>query len=123
MVSLKAGETAAVIGKNTDNGLYWKVKLENGKECWLIADAVTVSGNSDAVAMVVSPSTPTPVPPPAWTGIWNMRITLNSWNPAIGETPFTTTMQQNGNAVSFEFTAAGNSFRVNGTVSDDGMSS
>ena len=84
-------------------------------------DAVTITGNGDAVAMLVSPPTPTPIPPPSWTGIWNMRITLNSWNPAVGETPFTTTMYQNGNTVSFEFTAAGNSFRVNGTLSADGM--
>ena len=36
VVSLKTGESAEVIGKNMDNGLYWKVRLENGKECWLL---------------------------------------------------------------------------------------
>ena len=63
VVSLKAGETVEVIGKNTDNGLYWKVKTENGKECWLLGDAVSLSGSADAVAMLVAPATPTPSSP------------------------------------------------------------
>ena len=78
VVSLKAGETAAVIGKNTDNGPYWKVRLENGKECWVIGSAVSLSGSADAVAMVVSPPTPTPIPPPDWNGTWTLRNSNNA---------------------------------------------
>ena len=122
VVSLKAGETVEVIGKNTDNGLYWKVKTENGKECWLLGDAVSLSGSADAVTMLVAPATPTPIPPPSWAGTWTLHASHNVTNPSENVRDYVITIAQTGNEISYQYSYAGNTYSVGGTVSTDGMS-
>jgi uncharacterized protein YgiM (DUF1202 family) len=119
---LNLGETANVLGKNLSHGTWWKVTLaSSGKECWVTGDAVTLSGDANTVPLLVSPPTPTPVPPPNWNGLWNMGISMDSWDPTYHFVPFTTTMTQTGNSVYFNFTTNGINFSVSGTVSPNGL--
>ena len=118
---LKMGESADVIGQNTVNGQWWKVKLSSGVECWIFGNLVTVTGDTSTVAMLVSPATPTPVPPPNWNGTWNIGISLASFDPNYNFVPTTTSMVQTGNTLTFGFSAGGYNFYVSGIVSADGM--
>ena len=115
VVSLKAGETAAVIGKNTENGPYWKVRLENGKECWLTGDAVSLSGSADAVAMIISPATPTPIPPPSWNGNWTILFSDYPNSPEDSASVIQISMTQTNNTLysTFKSGAANQTIVIN----------
>ena len=69
---LNSGTTALVIGQYTANGQWWKVRTDSGKECWVLGSNVSITGDTNLVAMLESPPTPTPVPPPTWNGDWNL---------------------------------------------------
>jgi uncharacterized protein YraI len=117
---LNQGETANVIGHNLEFGKWWQVILADGKQCWVIEDAVSLSGDLNTVAMVASPSTPTPIPAPNWTGNWTLFID-GSFTPGEAPQSASTTMTQSGNEVKFNFAGFGSNFFCTGVVSADGM--
>jgi hypothetical protein len=62
--ALLTGETAEVVGKNTETG-YWIIKNPDGAgTCWLWGQYATVSGNTGSLQEYAIPSTPTPSPTP-----------------------------------------------------------
>lgn len=62
--ALLAGETAEVVGKNTETG-YWIIKNPDGSgTCWLWGQYATVSGNTSGLQEYAIPATPTPSPTP-----------------------------------------------------------
>ncbi len=61
--ALLAGETAEVVGKNTETG-YWIIKNPDGGICWLWGQYATVSGNTNGLQEYAIPTTPTPSPTP-----------------------------------------------------------
>jgi uncharacterized protein YraI len=119
---LNQGQSADVIGKFTGNGTWWKVKLGD-KECWVTGDAVAVTGDANSVAMLVSPPTPTPVPPPNWTGSWTILFSDNPTSPEINASVIYITMTQTGQTVTANFVSGGSphfNISIVGTVSADG---
>jgi uncharacterized protein YgiM (DUF1202 family) len=119
---LKMGESADVIGQNTVNGQWWKVKLSSGVECWIFGNLVTVSGDTSTVAMLVSPATPTPVPPPDWNGTWTIQMARDFSNTEDLKTTYTVNMVQSGNQLTYSFSLSPYTFHAALTVSADGMS-
>jgi hypothetical protein len=118
---LDQGATAPVIGKNTDFGKWWKVRLADGTECWVIEDAITLTGDTQAVASLVSPITPTPIPAPDWNGTWTMWISGTFENKSSDVTSTTVKMVQTGNNLTYSFRLWGLDFTAYLTVSADGM--
>lgn len=118
---LIAGTSAVVTGQVNTNGQWWKVTTANGKECWVLGDNVSISGDTSTIALLEMPKTPTPVPPPSWAGFWYMGISLASFDPTYAFTPFTATINQNGNELKFGFKIGSYTFNVDGVLSADGM--
>jgi uncharacterized protein YgiM (DUF1202 family) len=116
------GATADVIGKNTDFGKWWKIKLGDGTECWVTEDAITLTGETGSVMAFESPKTPTPKPPPDWNGTWTLYMSGGTYKPGSDVNTFTTTMTQSGNKLTFSYRGWGSTFYFSGTVSPDGMS-
>jgi uncharacterized protein YgiM (DUF1202 family) len=119
---LNNGETAVVLGKNLDNGTWWKVTLPNLKECWVTGDAVNVTGDVTKVALLVSPPTPTPIPPPNWSGQWVILFSDEPTRPEANASVINITMTQTGNALFATFTSVkyGDPIKISATVSADG---
>lgn len=115
------GALVDVIGTNmaTDKTIWWVVSSSGQPECWLIDQAITISGDKTSVAKVVSPPTPTPVPPPNWSGTWACWL-RGGFGGATDETA-NIPMTQTGNSLSGSFYSWGFSFTFVGTVSADGM--
>lgn len=62
---IKKGEVAQIAGE-PDQREYWVVKNPNGDgTCWVVRDFATPSGVISGIPTIISPSTPTPMPPPA----------------------------------------------------------
>jgi uncharacterized protein YraI len=118
---LNQGASADVIGKNTDFGKWWKVKLVDGTECWVVDDAVTLAGDTGSLALLESPKTPTPVPPPSWAGNWTMKLSGSFENTGADVNVFNTSITQSGNSISFSYNMWSQEFSCFGTVSADGM--
>jgi uncharacterized protein YraI len=116
------GSTATVIAMNTEFGKWWQVTLADGKQCWLIDDALTLSGDTTSVAMVDSPSTPTPKPLPSWAGNWTIYETNGNYAEAFDVSAMPTVIKQTGNQLSFSYSGFGMQFTSSGTVSADGLS-
>lgn len=121
IIILKQGDTAAVIGKNTDNGLWWKLSTSSG-ECWVAADLVSVTGDTSQVKLVHSPATPTPVPAPTWSGKWRIRLSDNPADAESSSRVYTVTLTQKGNELTGSFAASWSNIYLIGYISDDGMS-
>jgi uncharacterized protein YraI len=118
---LNQGETAKVIGHNLEFGKWWQVVLADGKQCWVIEDAVNLSGDTNSVAMINSPKTPTPIPAPDWNGKWTIWMSGGTAKPTTDMDSFSVTMVQKGNVLTFSYSAWGQTFFFTGTVSADGM--
>jgi hypothetical protein len=115
------GTLVNVIGTSmaTDKTIWWQVSSSGQADCWLIDAAVTISGDKSSVAKVVSPPTPTPVPPPYWGGTWVYWI-RGGFSGAADETG-NINMIQSGNSLTATFYEWGYAFTINGTISADGM--
>jgi hypothetical protein len=118
---LNAGTTALVIGQYTANGQWWKLRTDKGSECWVLGSNVSISGDTNLVAGLESPPTPTPVPPPDWNGYWFIRFSNSDSNPDGSASTYTIPITQSGNTVSGSFTAKSGGVSFSGTVSPDGM--
>jgi hypothetical protein len=110
----------AVVGKNEIAGVpWWLVRSAGLADCWLIDEAVTISGDKASVAFVVSPPTPTPVPPPTWGGTWTF------WQSGgfSGDEGYSGPLViiQSGNVVTWNYKLGSTAFSGIGTVSLDGM--
>jgi len=115
------GALVNVIGTNqaTDKTTWWMVSSEGKADCWLFDEAVTITGDKSSVAKVASPPTPTPVPPPFWGGTWThwMRGGFDGAADSSGKITFV----QTGNYLTATFDMYGFTFKLTGTVSEDGM--
>jgi hypothetical protein len=62
-----SGQKAQAVGVS-QTGNYWLIKIPGGEDCWVAKDFVQASGSIQALPTVMSPPTPSPVPPnaPAW---------------------------------------------------------
>jgi hypothetical protein len=119
---LSQGATADVIGKNTEFGKWWKVKLADGSECWVVDDAVTLAGDTGSLALLESPKTPTPKPPPSWAGNWTLYVSNGNYGASINEiVSMATTISQSGNSLTFSYRGWGMDFTSNGTLSANGL--
>ena len=118
---LKAGANATVVGQNTANGQWWKIKTEAGKECWILGDNVSISGDISTIAELMSPATPTPVPPPSWNGYWSIGLSTNASNPEGSLCNTAIDIRQSGNQVTTQFHCNGSNIVMEGVVSADGM--
>ncbi len=115
------GTLVNVIGTNnaTDKSTWWLVSSAGQADCWLIDAAVAISGDKSSVVKVVSPPTPTPVPPPNWSGTWTYW-TRGGFS-GNAETTGSFTLVQTGSYLTstyYEFDATN---ILTGTVSADGM--
>ncbi len=65
VATLEVGDKAEVTGKDAD-GVYWIVKNPNGDgECWVEGQFVSIDGETDSLASIAPPPTPTLAPPSA----------------------------------------------------------
>jgi len=119
---LDTGTSALVIGQYTANGQWWKVRTDKGSECWVLGSNVSITGDTNLVAGLESPPTPTPVPPPSWAGYWTTRCSTQPNNPDGSSQVNTVLFNQKGDYVTAYFTCGGWNIGINGTVSADGMS-
>ena len=118
---LNAGTSATVIGQNTANGQWWKVRTASGKECWVFGDSVSVSGDTSIIAMLVSPPTPTAVPPPSWAGNWVIWFSTGPGNPETNAKQYNVAFTQTGQSLRGTIVASWTTMTIYGTVSNDGM--
>jgi len=118
---LSQGASATIIGRNTDFGIWWKVSLPDGTECWIVEDAISISGETKSIPTLVSPKTPTPIPAPNWNGKWTIWMSGGTYNPDKEMITFVTNMKQVGQTLTFNYNAWGDTFYFSGTVSSDGM--
>ena len=63
-----SGQKTEAVGVSQD-GNYWLIKNKGTQNCWVAKDFVQASGSVAALPTVMSPPTPSPVPPnaPAWS--------------------------------------------------------
>ncbi len=117
---LKQGDTAAVIGKNNDNGLWYKLVTSSG-ECWVASDLLSVEGDTTKVQLVKSPATPTPIPAPTWGGKWRFRLSSNPADPETSSQLYTVTLTQKGKELTGSFVSSWSNIYMIGYISSDGM--
>lgn len=118
---LNAGASTVVIGQVNTNGQWWKVTTADGKECWVLGDNVTITGDTSTVAMLVSPNTPTPVPPPSWAGDYVALCSGFATDPEKNAMTVNATIYQTGNQIKTNFVCYGFNVQIIATVSQDGM--
>lgn len=118
---LEEGQTAAVVGQNSENGQWWKI-LTNAGECWISGDLVSITGDTSKVPAAYSPATPTPIPAPTWGGKWTFRLSSDTHDAENSSELYTVTLAQSGNQLTGSFTASWSSIYMIGYVSSDGMS-
>jgi len=118
LVFIKMGATGIVLGKNQQTKVWYKLELPDGKQCWVTADAISISGDASTLANLDAPPTPTPRPKPTWTGTWY----VSQWLSAGGTTKqdWNLVMTQKGSEVTFTFEAFGYTYGASATVSEDG---
>lgn len=119
---LNAGTSTLVIGQYGSNGQWWKVRTDADKECWVLGDNVSLSGEISIVAMLESPPTPTPVPAPKWNGSWTIWFSTGPGNPEINAQQYKITLNQSGQNLSGTIVASWTIMAIYGFVSEDGMS-
>jgi hypothetical protein len=124
VVVINQGQSATVIGRNSDTGLWYKLQTSDGKECWADSANLTLTGDVTTVAHLSSPPTPTPVPPTYyWLGTWtsyqNAYITNNAANETVTPVTFVAT---GPNTIQGTYVAFGcTSIVATLTVSSDGV--
>ena len=118
---LVQGDSAVVIGKNTDFGSWWMVRLADNTECWIVEDAITIAGDTSSINGIKSPITPTPYSGPTWNGTWTMWISGTFDNKSSSISTTTIKIVQNGNKLTYSFKLWGLEFTAYLTVSQDGM--
>jgi len=118
----KAGSTGDVIALNTEFGKWWQLSLADGKKCWVVDGSVTITGDQSKVAMVNSPATPTPVPPPSWNYTWSIWIEGGFTPGESSNAKLSIQFVQTGQQVTFETEVWGLTLDGQGTVSANGMS-
>jgi uncharacterized protein YraI len=115
-----SGETANVLGKNTNDGVWFKIQLADGTQCWVGDSVVTISGDVSTVAYLNAPPTPTAKPKPSWVGTWATHQGLSFTDPSWVQN-FNIIMVMNGQGqITFNFTAFGYPYFATGTPSADG---
>ncbi len=120
--TIKQGDTAIVLGKNESNGLWYKVRTNSQRECWVTADAVSVTNLGAGIALIDAPPTPTTVAPPKWNLPWTILFSNHPDNPESNASVLNVTFSQSGNSVSGTFASGlGTAIAFTGTVSEDGM--
>ncbi len=121
VVVYNQGTMVNIIGTNqaTDKTTWWLVNSSGQTDCWLIDEALTITGDKSSVVKVASPPTPTPVPPPYWGGTWThwMRGGFQGAADSTGAITFI----QSGNYLTATFDMYGFTFNLTGTISADGM--
>ena len=121
VVVYEQGAMVNIIGTNqaTDKTTWWLVSSSGQADCWLIDEALAISGDKSSVVKVASPPTPTPVPPPFWGGTWThwMRGGFSGAADSSGKVTFV----QSGNYLTATFDMYGFTFKLSGTISGDGM--
>lgn len=105
--------------KATDKSQWWLVRSSGNSDCWLIAAALAITGDTNSVPEVPSPATPTPLPPPFWGGDWTIWIW--GYGDESSQTQTSLIFVQSGNNLTSTFFLFDKTFNFNGTVSDDGM--
>ena len=118
---MNAGASGVVIGQFSANGQWWKLHLDSGKECWVFGTNVSVAGDTTNVPQLPSPATPTPVPPPTWTGRWTLWLSGGFENTPEQVVTVVVDMVQTGNQLTYSFSQWGFNFNAYLTVSADGM--
>lgn len=119
---LTQGTQVSVVGTNkaTDMTTWWVVQSSGSPVCWVINDAVAITGDKGSVVVVVSPATPTPEPPPYWGGTWTTW--LSGYFSGAATESFSIKFVQSGNVLTSTFIRFGATFNFIGYVSADGMS-
>ncbi len=69
--TIKAGDEVLLVGRSE---LFWLVKTQTGKECWVADEQVNVAGEISALPIVMPPATPTLSLPAAPTDLKPDRI-------------------------------------------------
>jgi len=118
---LNAGSSMVVTGQVNTNGQWWKVTTSNGKECWVLGDNVSVTGDTSTIAMLVAPNTPTPLPPPTWAGDYVALCSGYATDPEKNAATVNLTIYQTGNQIKTNFMCYGSNVQIIATVSADGM--
>jgi uncharacterized protein YraI len=113
-----SGETANVLGKNTNDGVWFEIQLADGTQCWVGDSVVTISGDVSTVAYLNAPPTPTAKPKPSWVGTWVTYQSVPS-NGSIFHNTITMVMNGQGQ-ITFNFPAFGFSYFATGSPSADG---
>lgn len=112
---LNVGQTAEVLGRNSDSTYFFIRNPSGGANCWLWGQYATTAGNIAALPVFTPPPTPTPTftptPVPLWPGTWTM---------VAGTDTYTSTISQSGNTISGTITYAGGTVTYTGTVSANG---
>lgn len=118
---VEKGTQVSVVGtaKATDLTIWWVIQSTGNPECWVIDDAVAIAGDKASVVKVVSPPTPTPVPPPYWGGTWTTW--LSGYFSGTATESFQMEFVQSGNVLTTTFIRWGYTFNFIGYVSADGM--
>jgi uncharacterized protein YraI len=124
IIVLNQGASGKVIGKNSVNTPKWyQLELEDGKQCWVAGDSLTITGDVSGVPEKASPPTPTPVPPASlWAGTWTTWENVCFSNQTDCEQQITVTFTMTGpNTLTTEYRGFGcTSIATYLTVSADG---
>ena len=123
VVVFNQGASGNVIGKNTAHTPKWyQLELEDGKQCWVADDSLTVTGDVSGIPEKPSPPTPTPVPPASlWAGTWTVwQNQCMSNDPACEEVTSETWIMTGPNTMVSTYTSSGCTWSDSLTVSSDG---
>ena len=83
---------------------------------------LSITGDTSKVAIVQSPSTPTPVPALKWDGKWSINLSSDPADADGTSQKYTVTLTQKTNELTGSFTATWSTIYMIGYVSSDGMS-
>ncbi|KAF0111231.1 MAG: hypothetical protein FD147_1169 [Chloroflexi bacterium] len=120
---LPRGSSAEVLGRAEKKGwIWWKVKLEDSTECWLIETAVTFNGELRAVPFLVYPKEPEPKPILDWSGKWTLRTSYDAHDPVGSAYEVPIEIFQDGNSLWFSYHTGSGMKNYSGNISADGMS-
>lgn len=84
VASYEPGQQVDLAGRNNDQS-FWIVRNESGRECWIEAQAASVSlGGTGSLPELTPPPVPTPAPPAAPSGISGSYVC----EPIIKKSPY-----------------------------------
>ncbi|MFW5772158.1 MAG: SH3 domain-containing protein [Phototrophicaceae bacterium] len=81
--SLRAGQTAQVIGISSAGSGWYYIQLEDGTRGWVAPSIVTLSGVTGSLPRINPPATPTPIP----TSTPTVRADLTGSSPSLNPNP------------------------------------